>query len=46
MTKAIAMTLVAMLLTACAASGPSISSNNQDYWKSYGRTHGADANGG
>ena len=47
MAKILAAALVATLLTACAGSGPSIQSNNSNnYWKNYGNSHGADANGG
>ncbi len=46
MAKVLAMALVAALLTACAGSGPAIESGNNNYWKNYGNTHGADANGG
>jgi hypothetical protein len=44
MAKVLAMTLVAALLTACAGSGPTIQGGD-NYWKNYGNTHGADANG-
>ena len=45
MAKAIIIGLLAVLLSACAASGPTISGSGGDYWKNYGNGHGADANG-
>ena len=44
MAKILAMALVATLLAACAGSGPQIQSN-ENFWKTYGTTHGADATG-
>ena len=49
MAKVIAIALVAGLLTACAGSGPNLASSNSsmdNYWKDYGNSRGADANGG
>jgi len=46
MAKILAMALAAALLTACAGSGPNIQSSNNNFWKDYGNSHGADANGG
>jgi hypothetical protein len=45
MAKILAVALIATLLTACAGSGPQIQTSD-NYWKTYGNSHGADANGG
>ena len=47
MATAIAVVLLATLLTACAGSGPNIPTSNMDnYWRDYGKTHGADSTAG